>query len=101
MSNVVKYENRSGYTFPENTILKEKLYGPGTTKFYVHDGRTLVETRSYPSVNNRTAEYRITSQLRDKYPDFDVRSNTWNPIRHRVYGENYTTVNLPAKFVEA
>lgn len=98
--NQIQFENPRNQPFPEDTILKEQIYGPGTTKFYVYDGRTLVETRSYPSVDNRTATYRITRQLQDKYPDFDVQSNTWNPIRHRVYGENYTTTDLPVMFVE-
>lgn len=97
--NTIQYESR-GQKFPEDTILKEKNYAAGNVKFYVYDGRTLVEVRSYPSVNNRTAEHRIMNELREEYPSFDVRSNVWNPIRHRIHGDNYTTTDLPAKFVE-
>lgn len=97
--NTIQYES-NGYSFPEDTILKETNHAAVNVKFYVYDGRTLVDIRSYPSTTNRTAHYRILNELRDEYPDFDVKSNVWNPIRHRVRGENYTTVDLPAKFVE-
>lgn len=86
--------------FPTNTILVEKQRASGTTRFFVYDGRTLVETRSYPSTTNRTAHYEILNELRDEYPGFDVQSGTWNPVRKRTDGENNLTFNLPIKLVE-
>jgi hypothetical protein len=98
--NQIPYKNLSNNPFPENTILKEKNYVAGNVTFYVYDGRTLIEKKHYPSVNNRTAEYRILHDLQDEYPDFKVRSDTWNPIRYRVHEDNYTSISLPAKLVE-
>ena len=99
--NRIPFENPFGRRFPEDTILKERDHAGGSVKFYAYDGRTLVETRSYPAASNRTAEHRILNELREDYPDFDVKSGVWNPIRHRTEGNNYTSTDLPAKLVEA
>lgn len=98
--NEIPFENPYDQPFPEDTILKEVNHGRDNVKFYVFEGRTLVDIRSYPSANNRTAHYRLMNKIREEYPDLDVQSGTWNPIRYRTEGNNYTSAKVPSKLVE-
>ncbi len=98
--NEIPFENPGDMEFPEDTILKEVDHGRNSARFYVFDGRTLVDVRKYPSSKNRTAHYRLLNKLREEYSGFDVRSGTWNPVRYRTRGDNYKSVKTPAKLVE-
>lgn len=98
--NEIPFENPGDMEFPEDTILKEVDHGRNSARFYVFDGRTLVDVRKYPSSKNRTAHYRLLNELRDEYSGFDVKSGTWNPVRYRTKGDNYKSVKTPAKLVE-
>jgi hypothetical protein len=84
--------------FPEDAILVEKNYASGETCYFVYEGRVLREVDRYPSTQNRTAHYDILNRLRDKYPGFEIKSQTWNPIRKRTEGNNLT-FNPPVRLV--